>query len=218
MSEQFYELHCNDCLAFLSTLKDKSIDVIITDPPYGISLPRTEKTYGDRPDLARKATDASWDDAPPPPEFFSEIRRVSKEQIIFGGNFFLDWLPSTKCYIVWDKRGTMPDVPYSPVEWLWTSFDKTPKRYIVINHGFIKDSKEERVHPTQKPLLLLERIVEDFTKQGDVILDPYMGSGTTGEACIKLGRSFIGVDIQQRWVDYTESRIEKAWLETEDEE
>jgi DNA modification methylase len=120
-------------------------------------------------------------------------------------------LGSTHCYIIWDKRGGLPDVPYSPIELAWTSFDKQPKLYTVINHGFIRDGNDPRLHPAQKPLVLMMRIIDDFTDLDQTILDPFMGSGTTGIACIRTGRKFIGIEINPDYFTITEERIREEY-------
>lgn len=203
-------LHLGDCLGFLKAMPDKSVDVLITDPPYGIAITRKSNNFGVRTDAARQASGEAWDDARPDAEYFAEMLRVSRRQIIFGGNYFMEFLPSTRCFIVWDKRGDLPEVPFAPVEWAWTSFDRQPVRYVVRNHGFIRDSREPREHPTQKPLLLLDRIVADFTAPTDTILDCYMGSGTTGVAATKAGRAFVGIERKPDYFAIAERRIGEA--------
>jgi DNA modification methylase len=140
---------------------------------------------------------------------------VSKNQIVFGANYFWDNFYSTQCYIIWDKRGYLPDVPFCDTEFAWTSFtNRMSKRYIVINHGFIRDSKDERNgHPTQKPTELMTKIICDFTNPSDLILDPFMGSGTTGVAAVQLGRKFIGIEIDPGYFEIAKKRIEQAQLQ-----
>ena len=207
------QLYLGDCLEVMQELADGSVDAVVTDPPYGVKITSNSKAFGVSPQHSRKATEESWDDKVPDKLYFDHMFRVSHNQIIFGGNYFLDYLPSSRCYIVWDKRGDLPDVPFSPVEWAWASYNKMPKRYVVRNHGFIRDSREKREHPTQKPLLLFRKIIEDFTNLGDTILDPFMGSGTTGVACVQTGRNFIGIEIEPKYYEIAEARIAEAQLQ-----
>lgn len=201
------KLYFGECLEYMKTLPDRAVDLVLTDPPYGLKITRSGNNFGTATNKSRKATGEAWDDQTPTKEYFDEMRRVSKNQIIFGLNFFMEFLPSSRCYIVWDKRGSLPDVPFSPVELIWTSFNKQPKKYVVRNHGFIKDSKEKRKHPTQKPILLLEKILEDFSKEGETVFDPFMGSGSTGKACKSLNRWFWGCEINPVYFDWASEEI-----------
>jgi site-specific DNA-methyltransferase (adenine-specific) len=185
------KLYRGDCLEILKTLPDGAVDACITDPPYGIAITRNSKPVGIASDSSRKATNESWDDLIPTKEYFDEIKRVGIHQIIFGANYFWEHFYASQCYIIWDKRGSLPKVPFCDTEFAWTSFtERMSKKYTVINHGFIRGSKDVQTsHPTQKPTELFSMILEDFTKSGDTILDPFMGSGTTGVACVKTGRN-----------------------------
>lgn len=181
-----------DCLEFMQTMPDKSVDLVLTDPPYGIGNKFTSE-YGLQ---ERKSTRGSfdWNDKIPEKEVFDEIMRVSKNQIIFGGNYFTEFLKPTKAWLVWDKIGQYDlKNPFSDCELAWTSFNCTVKKYTRVNMGFIsgKEEKGKRIHPTQKPLLLFQDILKDFSKPGDIIFDPFSGSGTTAVAAYKLGRNFI---------------------------
>ena len=215
LGETLVDLRLGDCLEILPTLADNSVDAVITDPPYGIKITSNTKRIGVAKELGRKATSDTWDDFVPDKRYFSEIFRVSNNQIVFGANYFWEHFYSTQCYIIWDKRGSMPDVPFCHTEFMWTSFiDKPSKRYVIINHGFIRDSKDKRTgHPTQKPTELMRRILCDFTNIGDTILDPFMGSGTTGVACVQTGRHFIGIEIEERYFEIAQKRIAEAQLQ-----
>jgi len=193
-------------------MPDKSVDLVLTDPPYGISINRKTNKFGSSAHLSRKATTKTWDECIPGKEYFDEIFRVSKNQIVFGANYFWGVFYATQCYIIWDKRGNLPQVPFCDTEFAWTSFkDRMSKKYTVINHGFIKDSKDEKTgHPTQKPTELFRMILEDFSKQGEIILDPFMGSGTTGIASVEKGCVFHGSEIEQEYFFISEKRIEHA--------
>ena len=198
-----------DCLEVMARMPDRCVDLVVTDPPYGLKIARRSKNYGTRTELSRKATGDSWDDFAPGKQYFEAIFRVSKNQIIFGGNYFWENLYATPCYIIWDKRGNLPDVPFSPMEFAWTSFKRMPKKYLVRNHGFIRDSKDKRTgHPTQKPSELFMSIITDFAEAGDLIFDPFMGSGTTAIAADRLGHKWFGIDISEEYVVMALKRID----------
>lgn len=201
-------IYHGDCREILPTLQTDEIDLVLTDPPYGIGINHNAKQVGTATHKSRKATDLIWDDAIPDAFCFTETMRVSKNQIVFGANYYWQYFYSTQCYIIWDKRGTLPAVPFCDTEFAWTSFvGRMPKRYIVINHGFIRDSKDIREHPTQKPLELFRTILTDFSADGQSILDPFMGSGTTLRAAKDLGRRAIGIEIEEKYCEIAARRL-----------
>lgn len=209
MSNQV-QLYLGDCIDIFPTIETGSIDLVLTDPPYGIRITKAVTVFGDSPEKSRKATNDTWDDEIPSKAHFDHIFRVSSNQIVFGANYFWSYFYASPCYIVWDKRGTLPPVPFADTEFAWTSFERMSKKYTVINHGFIRDDKEPRYHPTQKPLILMKQIIEDFTKPGDLILDCFMGSGTTGVACMNTGRRFIGIERDETYFNIAAKRIADA--------
>ena len=203
---------CTDRAVVERVMGGEMADLCLTDPPYGIAITRNSKPVGVASDKSRIATNDSWDDNVPSGEAFDYMFEFSKNQIVFGANYFWEKFYSSQCYIVWDKRGDMPEVPFCDTEFAWTSFtEKMPKRYQVINHGFIKDDKSEIFHPTQKPLILFEKILVDFSLDRQTIYEPFSGSGTTIIACENLSRKCRAVEISpayvavaiQRWVDVT---------------
>ncbi len=184
-----------DCLDILRQMPNKSVDLVLTDPPYGIGNKFTSE-YGLQERKSKRGS-FDWDDKIPEKEIFDEIMRVSKNQIIFGGNYFTEYLKPTKAWLVWDKIGQYDlKNPFSDCELAWTSFNCTVKKYTHVNMGFIagKAEKGKRIHPTQKPLLLFQEILRDFAKPNDIILDPFSGSGTTAVAAYKLGLNFICIE------------------------
>ena len=201
-----------DCLEILPLFEPDSVDLVLTDPPYGIKITKGTNTMGSSPQTGRQGTDDTWDNQTITDAHLGNIYRVSDEQILFGANYY--WglsLHNTSCYIVWDKRGDMPDVPFMDMELAWTSFDKRqPKKYTVINHGFIRADKEKPQHPTQKPLTLFKLILQDF--KGDLILDPFLGSGTTAVAAKQLGRKCIGIELESKYLDIAIERLRQEVL------
>ncbi len=191
-----------DCLELMRLMPDKSIDLILTDPPYGIGC---DKGVGGGIQKGRKYND-TWD-IRPKKEYFNGMLRISKQQIIFGGNFFTDLLPVNGHWIVWDKVGGIKfDNPYSMCELAWTNIIKnTVKKYLCIQAGFIAEEKD-RYHPTQKPIRVFRNIIEDYSKSG-IIFDPFAGSFTTAVACKELKRNFICCEISRKYCEVGEKRL-----------
>ena len=152
-----------DCLEVMKQLPDKCIDLILTDPPYGINA--NSMQMGRNGHKLPRAN-SEWDSETPKDEVFLEMFRVSKNQIIFGGNYFTEYLKPTKAWIIWDKIGSLNlKNNFSECELIWTSLKNVTKKITFIQQGFINDDKEEnkfRFHPTQKPLKLFEMILRDF--------------------------------------------------------
>ena len=194
-----------DCLDGLRQIPDKSVDLIVTDPPYGKKMDKGAAGFG----VAKgRRYSGNWDAAIPAPEYFKEMLRVAKNVVIFGGNYFCHLLPPTNGWIFWDKKGEIPfKNPFSDGELIYTSFKGPLKKITFKQQGFITDSKDKRCHPTQKPSELVCQLIELYSKPGDVVLDPFMGSGTTAVACIKTGRSFIGFEISEEYCKIAQQRI-----------
>ncbi len=148
----------------------------------------------------------TWDKLRPSKEYFDEIQRISKNAIIFGGNYFADILPVNGHWIVWDKVGGIKfDNPFSDCELAWTNFDrKTVVKFIVIQQGFVSKERQ-RFHPTQKPKELFGLILNDY--ESDTILDPFMGSGTTLLAAKQLNRNAVGIEISERYCKIARERL-----------
>lgn len=151
-----------------------------------------------------------WDNETPTQEIFNEIIRISKNQIIFGGNYFTDKLSVSKCWIVWDKVGDNKfKNPFSDVELVWTSLSGVSKKYICVQQGFVNEDKSQiRIHPTQKPIKLFEQILQDFSNENDLVLDCFSGSGTTAIACHRLKRRFICIEKDKEYYEASVKRLE----------
>jgi site-specific DNA-methyltransferase (adenine-specific) len=201
-----------DCRDVLPTLEAGSVDLVLTDPPYGISIvtKNNRKAYGTARQVEHGG--AEWDSKPPDKAVFDLIFKASSNQIIFGANYFWECFRSSPCYVIWDKRGTLPPVPFADTEFAWTSFDRMSRKYTVIQHGFIKDASEPKEHPTQKPLMLFRGILNDFSKAGDLILDPFAGSGTTLRAAKDLGRKAIGIELSEQYCEIAARRLSQNVL------
>ena len=189
------KIHLGDCLDLMRLIPDKSIDLVLTDPPYGIGYDAGSYGFGTTP---KQTIKKGWDGGIPSQEYFDEIFRISRNQIIFGGNYFTDYLKPVKSWIVWDKVGALKlSNPFSQCELIWTSLNITTKKITFLQQGFINDDKNEnkfREHPTQKPLNLFQQILNDYSQPNDLILDPFSGSGTTAIAAHNLGRRFICIE------------------------
>lgn len=201
-------LYLGDCLEIMPTLG--TVDAVVTDPPYGIGADKGKKGAipfkGGKPVMRLHCPENTWDRERPPSDIFKTILSYNCPTIIWGGNYFADLLPPMGKWLWWDKCQTMPT--YGDGELAWTNLDgTTPKKFTYANNKLFAQ-RVERHHPTQKPLPLMEWCVT-FTK--GLILDPFMGSGTTGVACAKLGRKFIGIELEPKYFDIACKRIEDAY-------
>ena len=215
-----------DCMEYMKTLPDKAFDLAIVDPPYGILAPkmdmahgvpckgspastaekmrqlRRDKGAGKLKNRALNTMGCDWDDSPPSQEYFTELFRVSKNQIIWGGNYFN--LPPTRGIVCWDKQ--QPWENFSQWEMAWTSFDK-PAKLVSIS---TTRTGEEKIHPTQKPVKLYKWLLMNFASEGDRILDTHLGSGSSRIACAELGFDFVGCEIDKAYFELQEKRF-KEW-------
>jgi site-specific DNA-methyltransferase (adenine-specific) len=184
----------------MKTFPDKSVDLVLTDPPYGLD----EKLFQGGSKNANWAMTQykgeEWDKVPEK-ELFDEIFRVSKNQIIFGGNYF--GLPPTRGIICWDKEQFAPN--FSQFELAWTSFDKPAK---IFRHSFMF----EKHHPTMKPVELMRWCIENYSEEGMTILDPFGGSCTTAVACKQLKRNYICIEKEAKYVAICHDRLKQELL------
>jgi site-specific DNA-methyltransferase (adenine-specific) len=194
------QLFCGDCLEIMPTLG--RVDAVVTDPPYGINKDGQKESQGKHG--GRKAYDfKGWDVQRPTKKVFEVILSISDSQIIWGGNYFADFLPATMGWLVWDKGQR---INQSDGELAWTSRQKA-LRIKVLNR--VEIMLDGAVHPTQKPLALMEWCLS-FLPDAVTILDPFMGSGTTGVACVNLGRNFIGIEKDPQYFEIAKERIAEA--------
>jgi site-specific DNA-methyltransferase (adenine-specific)/modification methylase len=195
-------LYLDDCLDVLPTLH--KVDAVITDPPYGIN--ENSKKVASRGKMAapKDYGNFDWDKTPPSGELIEIIRSKGEYQAIFGGNYFT--LPPTSCWLVWDKLNSGD---FADCELAWTNWPKAVRRLQWRWNGMIRQGNEERYHPTQKPLEVMKWVI-DLCPKSDVILDPFMGSGTTGVAAIQLGKKFIGIERDPKYFEIACKRIKQA--------
>ena len=200
-------------------MPDKCIDLVLTDPPYGIRVINANyqnKTTKRGQSKAHKRNYelSSWDDTIPSKEIFEQIIRVSKNQIIFGGNYFVEYLKNSSCWLVWDKDNG--ENFFADCELAWTSFNTAVRKFKFKWNGMLQEymgrGKEERFHPTQKPIELMSWILQNYSEEGMTILDPFLGSGTTALACKKLKRNYIGVEISDYYCKVADERLRQDIL------
>lgn len=197
-----------DCLELMKEIPDKSIDLIITDPPYGKKADKGTNGFGSAKNRKYKG---GWDSKIPEKAVFDEMFRVAKNAIIFGGNYFTQYLPPSNCWIFWDKKGDVAfQNPFADGELIYTTFTKPVKKIVFHQQGFITDSKDKRYHPTQKPSELVQMLIEQFSNEGDTILDPFLGSGTTAVAAVNTNRHYIGFELDPGYFNVACKRLDAA--------
>jgi len=184
---------------------DNYFDVAIVDPPYGLGIDGQKESICKNPKHNRKAHNfKSWDNAIPKQEYFDELERISKNQIVWGANYFVSHLKhGTKGWVIWDKGQRI--VRMSDCELAYSSFNK-PTRIITFNRGLIAQ-KGGSIHPTQKPVKLYEWILHNYTQEGDKILDTHLGSGSIAIACHYMNRNLVGYEIDKEYYNNAVKRF-----------
>ena len=196
-----------DCMDILKQLPDNYFDLCLCDPPYGIGEAAGKNKSRGNKAIAKDYGNKDWDNSIPEKEIFNEILRVSKHQIIFGGNYFVEYLHNSPCWLVWDKNNGAND--FADCELAWTNFKSAVRKYLWTWNGMLQHdmkNKDVRIHPTQKPLKLFEMILNDYSNENDLVLDCFSGSGTTAIACHNLKRRFICIE---KDYDYWKASVER---------
>jgi site-specific DNA-methyltransferase (adenine-specific) len=217
MTEPNIELLNMDCLLYMKQCEDKQFDWAIVDPPYGINFDGNTtvkgkggkaSTFGNKQHHEKKG----WDTCRPAPEYFAELQRISKDQIVWGGNYFADLLPPKKGWIFWDKKITnAKNMNFSDGELAWTSSDGILRRFTYdwIGFGYLNNpQKEKKIHPTQKPVQLYEWILDTYVKEGSKIIDTHLGSGSIAEACWNRKFDLVGLEIDEDYYTKASKRLE----------
>ena len=203
-------LYHADCIDVLDEIG--KIDVVITDPPYGINMDKGFNGFngfnGFGKPIFRNKYNGKWDTVRPSSKIFNLLLSISKISIIFGGNFFTDILPQGNHWIVWNKKNTMPT--FGDAELIWTNIKRNSVKIVEYQYNGLMNKAEKRYHPTQKPQYVMRWIIDKYTKETDLILDPFMGSGSTGVACAIGGRKFIGIEKEKQYFDIACKRIRWA--------
>lgn len=197
-------LYNADCMEIMKGFKDKQFDLAIVDPPYGINggvdnRQAIETKSGNNLRRFARKGGMEWDVSIPKKEYFDEIMRVSKNQIIWGGNYFLDYLGATRCLICWDKMTYIPSM--SQMEVAWTSFS-SHTQYVKINSNQL-----DRIHISQKPIKLYKWLLNKYAKAGDTILDSHLGSGSSAIAAHDGGYEFTGIELDEEYYNAAKQRL-----------
>jgi site-specific DNA-methyltransferase (adenine-specific) len=204
IGKKMIKLYNKDCMEAMAGLEDNSFELAIVDPPYGIDLANMNMGIGNTPKASnpknRKWVAKDWDSETPSKEYFKELFRVSKNQIIWGGNYFD--LPPCGKFIIWDKEITK-GLSFSDCEYAWTSYKGANKifRYSVYRN------KSEKFHPTQKPPSLYDYCLMNYAKEGDKILDTHLGSGSIAIACHNLGYDLTGYELDKDYYEAASKRL-----------
>lgn len=205
------KLYHGDCLEIMREMIDKSADLVLTDPPYGIKMDSGFGGFdgfgGFGPPIARRKYQDTWDDKRPSKEALNELQRIGNKVLIFGGNYFADLLPRGTHWVVWDKKNTMPT--FGDCELIWTNINRKSVKKIIYEWNGLLGKEKERSHPTQKPVLLIEKLINTYSDDNSIIFDPFLGSGTTAVACESLNRRWIGIEISKEYCDIAIERIKR---------
>jgi site-specific DNA-methyltransferase (adenine-specific) len=190
-------------MQYMRTLPDKAFDLAIVDPPYGIGV---NVSMGRRKGNAKSTYKkfAGEDKSIPDEDYFLELERVSKNQIVWGGNYMTDFLYPSPCWLLWNK-GFSEDVTFAQYEMAWTSFKSSAKKY-----DYNAAANKNRIHPTQKPVKLYEWLLANYAKQGDKILDTHLGSGSSAIAAHYGGFDFVGCELDTDYFNAASKRFEQA--------
>ncbi|WP_286237967.1 DNA-methyltransferase [Neptuniibacter halophilus] len=222
-----------DCMEYMRSLEDNAFDLAIVDPPYGLgeagkrsgtrsSKSGAQKFWGTKNTrgTAIKSTpfaDKDWDNEPPSAEYFEELKRVSRNQIIWGANHFADRFNSaSSSWLVWDKDNGTSN--FADCELAYTSFPTAVRMFKYRWSGMLQGdmrNKEKRIHPTQKPVKLYQWLLSKYAKPGDRILDTHLGSGSSAIAAHIEGLDFVGTELDSDYFKVTKERVEKETMQAE---
>jgi site-specific DNA-methyltransferase (adenine-specific) len=195
-----------DNMLLMARYPDNYFDLAIVDPPYGINVNVSMgRRKGDKKSDYHKF--AGNDTSIPTAEYFNELKRVSKEQIVWGGNYMIEHLTPSPCWLMWDK-GFSEDVTFAQFELAWTSFNSSAKKFD--KHP----SQQNRIHPTQKPTTLYKWVLDKYAKEGDKILDTHLGSGSIAIACHDYGFELTAFELDKEYFDKTMQRIKNHTNQT----
>ena len=203
--KDYLKITNEDNMELMSRYEDNHFDLAIVDPPYGINLVKDSLKKSGKKNTKRtfKYTSKEWDNSIPKKNYFDELKRVSKNQIIWGGNYFLDYLGNTKCFLIWDK---IQEFSGADFETAWTSFDKPSKSFRKSRVEFHNESK--KIHPTQKAVSLYEWLLMNYAKEGDKILDTHLGSGSIAIAIDNVNK------MEQMNLELTACELDKEYFDS----
>ena len=198
------ELHNIDCMKYLATCEDNAFELAIVDPPYGYGEAKTDIL-----NFRQKEQHREWNVAPQQ-NYFNELFRVSKNQIVWGGNYFAYlWNFGGRCFIYWHKGNPVKN--FADGELAWTSFDKNAQQISYRYFGNLEgnSSASKKIHPTQKPVKLYEWLLINYAKEGDRILDTHLGSGSIAIACHNLGFDLVGCELDTDYFKAAQKRLKQ---------
>ena len=193
----FYNM---DCMDGMKEFPDKYFELAIVDPPYGINAGTMTMGSGKH----KFSKDKTWDSAIPDEKYFNELFRVSQNQIIWGGNYFTEYLTPSNDWIIWDKMN--PNLSFSEAELAWCSIKKNVR---IVKHYSAQVEDGGKIHPTQKAVKLYKWLLMNYAKQGDKILDTHVGSASSLIACYDMGFDYIGFEIDEDYYESAVKRIEE---------
>jgi len=216
MKTDLLDLRNMDCMELMREYPDKHFDLAIVDPPYGIDCAKTINIKNEKRGFAGEKLHAAkeWDNEIPSAEYFRELERVSKNRILWGGNYFTEFLPPTKSWIFWSKKDTKTQGSnFSDGELAWTSLKKVTRMF---EYGWIGidycNKGEKKQHPTQKPVALYDWLLRNYAEKGQTILDTHMGSGSIAIACHYAGCHLTASELDE---DYYNAACERIQRETQ---
>ena len=195
----------NECnMKLMARYPDNHFDLAIVDPPYGIDV--TKMTLGNGKKKTNRGS-TNWDSKTPTKEYFNELRRVSKNQVIWGANYMTENLPPSMGWIYWNKGTGLND--FSDGELAYTSFNRALRSYKVSWVGANANNGTPRIHPTEKPIKLYEWILMNYAKEGDKILDTHLGSGSVAIACHNLGFDLTACELDKDYFEASQKRLQQ---------
>jgi site-specific DNA-methyltransferase (adenine-specific) len=198
-----------DNMIGMAEYPDKYFQIAIIDPPYGIGEDgRNNHTRGKLAKAKDYRSNSRYDNAIPDKEYFDELFRVSQNQIIWGGNYFIQYLKNTSCMVVWDKDNKGND--FADCELAWTSFSTAVRKFKYTWNGMLQQdmkNKEVRIHPNHKPIALYKFLLQAYAKVGDKILDTHVGSASSLIACEEMGFDYVGFELDMDYYGSAQKRI-----------
>ena len=220
------EVKLIDCMEYMKTVPDKYYQLSIVDPPYGIGFDRenTSMSAGERKDGTKRNMKSwsnprptgyavkEWDSKRPGADYFNELMRVSKNQIVWGGNYFTDILPPSGGWVVWEK-GVPDGMSLSQAELAWTQCLNSIKIARILWAGYKKAEQVVRIHPTQKPVALYKWLLKNYAKPNDKIFDSHVGSGSIRIACHDMGFDFMGCELDPDYWKAQEERYKQHTMQ-----
>jgi site-specific DNA-methyltransferase (adenine-specific) len=204
-------------MELMARYPDKYFDLAIVDPPYGIGEDGGDKKRGTKGIKTPIYTKKYWDTTTASKKYFKELKRISKNQIVWGANHFIENLMATNssCWIVWDKKNG--DNDFADCELAWTSFNTSVRKFEFRWAGMLQGdmkNKETRIHPTQKPVALYKWLLDKYAKQGDKILDTHLGSGSIAIACHDYGFDLTACELDKEYFNKAMQRINNYTAQT----